>query len=360
VKIIHLLEPGHAIPWILDLVLEQQRLGHDCEIVVMSVDSGMESAAAKNAVRFKALLNNRTSFLKWALNLRRNKLNDTILIAHGFKPSLFCNFFVFSKVKTWVWHHHQPFYFELSQHINRSKKFLLIFLNKWSLIASNKIISNSLQTSQYLDFLGVPKSKIVQVPLGIRLAKESEKIPPFIDHLVDKPFILMVGRLSWEKRYDLALDIFGRLSKDNKELHLLIAGDGPLLETLKLHASNLGISANVHFLGHVHYVPRLMELCRLFLHTAVTESYGQVIMEAVMAQAKVVTATVGIAHELKYAGIPNFWLFQSHDSREIAELLTHVLNLKVTSITDEMSNSGIIERHLQKTAFSELNRKLTP
>lgn len=64
-----------------------------------------------------------------------------------------------------------------------------------------------------------------------------------------KKFLLFVGRLHEQKRVDLLIRAFSRANLNGYDL--MILGDGPLKNELKLLAIDLNVDENVKFLGHL-------------------------------------------------------------------------------------------------------------
>lgn len=104
-----------------------------------------------------------------------------------------------------------------------------------------------------------------------------------------------VARLVPVKRHDLLLEAFGRVAKDNPEFHLLVAGDGPLLATLKQKAANLASGSKVHFLGAVADPRPVLWASDLFVLCSDSEGQPMALLEAMAAGcAPIVTAVGGV------------------------------------------------------------------
>lgn len=92
-------------------------------------------------------------------------------------------------------------------------------------------------------------------------------IPMHAFPAVDRPFpadgkwkFVQACRLIEKKGLDVALKSFAEFVTEFPEATFTIAGDGPLLESLKLLAAELGIAANVHFAGFLTE----KQLCALY------------------------------------------------------------------------------------------------
>jgi glycosyltransferase involved in cell wall biosynthesis len=83
------------------------------------------------------------------------------------------------------------------------------------------------------------------------------------------------------KRLDVAIDALAELGSD--DVHIVVAGDGELVDEFRARAATRGVSERVHFLGAVPHpeLPDVLRACDLFLLTTEPpESFGIVLIEA--------------------------------------------------------------------------------
>jgi colanic acid/amylovoran biosynthesis glycosyltransferase len=135
-------------------------------------------------------------------------------------------------------------------------------------------------------------------------------IPPAIDTAVFSPppgtaaespaearplRILSVGRLTWEKGYEYALQAVRLLLDQGVACEYRIVGAGAYLEALAFARHELGLAAHVHFLGAraPAEVRAQMGWADVLLHTAVAEGFGNVVLEAQAMQLAVVCSDAG-------------------------------------------------------------------
>lgn len=90
--------------------------------------------------------------------------------------------------------------------------------------------------------------------------------------------LLAVGRLATQKNYSLLLDAVAPCP----DLHLVIAGDGPLRPALEGQAKSLGLDKRLHLLGHVHSdrMPDLYRACDAFALASLFEGQSNALLEA--------------------------------------------------------------------------------
>jgi len=109
----------------------------------------------------------------------------------------------------------------------------------------------------------------------------------------DRPLLLYVGRVAFEKNIEFLLRTFVRVLSRRPEALFVIAGEGPALAQLTRLARDLGIQDSVRFIG---YLDRRTELpdCYaagdVFVFASRTETQGLVLLEA-MAQGTPVVST---------------------------------------------------------------------
>ncbi|XEC93686.1 glycosyltransferase family 4 protein [Paenibacillus tarimensis] len=110
----------------------------------------------------------------------------------------------------------------------------------------------------------------------------------------DRFVVLYVGRLAPEKHVDIALEAFGIFQREICPNALfIVAGDGPSAELLKQQAEQGGIDAR--FIGFTK-LPQLQQwyaASDVFLFPSATETFGNVVLEAMSCGTAVIVADKG-------------------------------------------------------------------
>lgn len=107
-----------------------------------------------------------------------------------------------------------------------------------------------------------------------------------------RPMALYVGRVAYEKNIDFLLRMAVELRKQQPDMLLVIAGEGPAEKHLHALTESLGLHQNIRFIG---YLDRNTELnacyaaADVFVFASKTETQGLVLLEA-MAQGTPVVA----------------------------------------------------------------------
>jgi sugar transferase (PEP-CTERM/EpsH1 system associated) len=115
-----------------------------------------------------------------------------------------------------------------------------------------------------------------------------------------------VGRLQPVKNQAALLDAFAQLGRRDPRclarLRLAIAGDGPMLATLRARADALGIAERVWFAGSVGNVASILRQLDVFVLPSLNEGISNTILEAMATALPIVATDVGGNAELVVDG----------------------------------------------------------
>jgi len=109
---------------------------------------------------------------------------------------------------------------------------------------------------------------------------------------------LAVGRLHRDKDYITLFSAFGKVLEVNKNVVLIIVGEGDLESDLKQYCKNLGIDHAVNFLGRRNDISALMNMCNCFVLSSVFEGFGLVVAEAMATETMVIATDCGGVSEV--------------------------------------------------------------
>lgn len=163
---------------------------------------------------------------------------------------------------------------------------------------------------RYVRVGAVPRRKIRYIPNGV----DTERFKPNPeDRLrvrkelgVDGFVWLVVGRFDPQKDYPNMLQAFARVVRKYPDTVLLIAGDGPLRETMENLAQELGIEKHVKFLGIRRDIPQLMNAADAYVMSSSWEGMPNVLLEASATGLPVVATDVGGNREIVLEGKTGF------------------------------------------------------
>lgn len=294
----------------------------------------------------------------------RKKESINFLLLHGHKASLIgAKAARISNLNFGIVHHVQPKYFELLKTRYPLRGWVHQLIYRYYIKRATIIQALSKEVTHSLTTLGCDPQKIMAVGHGVDFDAFQKSLENPVGDVFRKPGfprILMVGRLAWEKNYPLAIEVFAELYKSYPEAQLLIAGSGPAENEIKLLIERFNLSENVSLLGRVENVPRLMVNSDLLMHFALTESYGQIYIEACLSGLPIFTFPVGIAMDLAAESDPLIHLLSENNpewiSGQICQFLTSSPN-KQPLDTSFMRNRYC--KHDQEKVFQEISNYLT-
>jgi glycosyltransferase involved in cell wall biosynthesis len=178
---------------------------------------------------------------------------------------------------------------------------------------------------------GVPHQKIAVIPYGFDMKHwqpdlaAREKIRNELG-LNGKIVLGAAGRLYWIKDYPCLLKAFAAVDTELKNVILLIVGGGEQGPLRKL-AQDLGIQDRVVFAGLRADIVDVLAAMDVFVHSSLTESFGQVIVEAFVSGKPVVSTNVGVAREIIENGVNGF-VVPTGDCEALRKALEAILRMR--------------------------------
>lgn len=158
---------------------------------------------------------------------------------------------------------------------------------------------------QYLrQVLRLPEEKIRVITNGIEgferiSAAERREIRAGWEFSEDDVVVVSVGRMhEMPKRMADTVHAFAMLRKTHPTAGLILIGDGPDRPMLQELAKSLKVDHATRFLGYRRDAGRLMGGGDIFVSASMRESFGQAIVEAMLAGLPVVTTPVGGPSEI--------------------------------------------------------------
>jgi glycosyltransferase involved in cell wall biosynthesis len=114
-----------------------------------------------------------------------------------------------------------------------------------------------------------------------------------------------VSKHFWIKNLEALVRAFAQLLEFTPDAHLVLLGLGDSSELAAL-ALRLGIAPNVTMLAPRTDIPQVLASFDVFVHPALAESFGLVIIEAMAMGRPVVATPVGIAGDVIEDGVSGF------------------------------------------------------
>lgn len=159
---------------------------------------------------------------------------------------------------------------------------------KWFYAKSNIVLAPSREIIKKIDILKKPTAIF---PRGVDIEKFN---PNFKTKQNKIPVALYVGRLSTEKNLDLLVEIF----KNRKDCHLWLVGDGPYKAGLKAQLPK------ATFYGYLtgKELSKVYANADFFVFPSITDTFGNVILEAQASGLPVIVTDIGGPQELVSQG----------------------------------------------------------
>lgn len=151
----------------------------------------------------------------------------------------------------------------------------------------NICVSNGLG-KEFVDLMKYDREnvRVVYNPVSVDEIKRKSKEPL---NFSSKPYFLSVGRLTKQKRFDRAIDVFYK-GNFYRDYYLVFLGQGEKKGELLQQAKDLKIEERVIFAGWQYDVYQWMKNSSLLLHTSEREALPMVLIEALAAGTKIVAS----------------------------------------------------------------------
>jgi glycosyltransferase involved in cell wall biosynthesis len=114
----------------------------------------------------------------------------------------------------------------------------------------------------------------------------------------DEIAIGAVGRLEPQKRFDILLETFAAVRRENPRVKLFIVGDGSLSGALASHVGRLGLGDACRLLGHRTDVVDLHHAFDLFVQSSAYEGTPNAVLEAMALETPIVATDAGGTAEI--------------------------------------------------------------
>jgi len=152
-----------------------------------------------------------------------------------------------------------------------TKKTYDLFKEKYEVDKNIYIIPTGIEIERFY-VENVDSKKVEEIKKKLGLKKKSFNV-------------VFVGRLAKEKNVDLLLSAHKNIIDKNKDINLIIIGDGPDMEEYKETSKKLGIDSNVIFVGKVPWeeIPAYYRIADVFATASTTETQGLTVIEAMAA-----------------------------------------------------------------------------
>jgi len=216
-------------------------------------------------------------------------------------------------------------------------------VERWITNRADRVIACSYyMREQVVDIFGVEEKRVVVIPNGIDPEDLHPQDESELERLraefaaPDERLVLLIGRLVYEKGFQLALEAMPRLVREVPGTRFLVAGSGTHEAELRRQATELGLDDHGTFLGWIgddvlHSLYRIADVCVV---PSIYEPFGLVALEAMASGCPCIVADTGGLREVvphEEAGLR----FRPRDPEALGEMVERVL-------TDSELRAGLI------------------
>jgi glycogen(starch) synthase len=204
-------------------------------------------------------------------------------------------------------------------------------VERWVVNRAERVITCSAYMREHVaDIYGLEEERITVIPNGI---DPSELVP--VDDLEtlrsrfaarDERLVLLVGRLVYEKGFQLALEALPGLIERLGDVRFIVAGSGTAEHELREQARELGLDEHGTFLGWIgdDVLHSLYRIADLTVVPSIYEPFGLVALEAMASGCPCLVADTGGLREV----VPNEDVglrFRSRDPSSLAAMAERLL-----------------------------------
>lgn len=184
--------------------------------------------------------------------------------------------------------------------VNKVIKYIYSLKNVVKIVTVSKGIRES-----FIENLGMTKDGIITIynPYNIdEIKKLSKENLGEYSSLFEHQVLSITGRLTMAKGHWYLLRVFKVLKKKNRDLKLMILGDGEMQEELIVLSDDLGLktysvwseeefddSFDVYFMGFQKNPFKFVKASKLFAMTSLWEGFGNTIVEAMACETSVIS-----------------------------------------------------------------------
>ena len=206
-------------------------------------------------------------------------------------------------------------------------------IERWMANRAEQVIACSAYMRDHIcDIYGIEEDGVAVIPNGIDPADlqpwDEAEMRRFRSRFAapEEKLVLLVGRLVYEKGFQVALEAMPRVIEELGGVRFLVAGSGTHEQELKEQASTLGLDAHGTFLGWIgdDVLHTLYRIADLTVVPSIYEPFGLVALEAMASGCPCLVADTGGLREV----VPHEEVglrFRSRDPGSLAEVTIRVL-----------------------------------
>jgi glycosyltransferase involved in cell wall biosynthesis len=335
-KVLHIipsLNKGGAERITLD-ICKALTLRSDCEVLLVlmrddrsyEIPSQLSYKVTSSRIKLSVWKKNRYQLTD--LNQIFTSFQPTIVHSHLFEAELLSRGLL-KKGVTYITHVHDnitqfsPFQTKATLKRKIADYYERFWIFKRYSKVKNQFISISSDTTRYLEAVLPTSFKETIFPLSnaIDYDRFYSDQPRYLPN--GKLRLISIGSLVPKKNQLLLIEIATLLKSTDIDFELLILGEGPERPQLEEEIAVQGLTGMVQLLGNVHDVPFYLHQANLFIHPAIYEPFGLVLLEAMAAGVPVISLDGGGNRDILVDG-KNGYLISENHARSFVEKIYHL------------------------------------
>jgi glycosyltransferase involved in cell wall biosynthesis len=204
-------------------------------------------------------------------------------------------------------------------------------------LADKVITVSNLTRKTVVEKYGIPPEKVVTVYNAVEPLPERKNT--MIKRVPGMKTVAFLGRITVQKGPEYFVEAAKMVLKRLPDARFVMAGSGDMMNDIIEHAARLGITDRFHFAGFLNNeeVHQLLDVSDVFVMPSVSEPFGIVPLEAMLAGVPVIISKQsGVAEIVNYAFKTDFW-----DTYAMADAIYGLL--KYPALAKMFSKHGAIE-----------------
>lgn len=351
IHIITTLERGGAEKHLLDLSAAQTRSHKQVKVIPLKGLNTLEHEFIKNGIEVLNFLLNRPFVVQIFLLYKYKRSSFVILHAHLPRAEILAAICRRKNILIVTRHNAENFlpnFIRLSSLLSRlvvkrAKRVIAISIAVKNFLIRNEEISNK----SLIDV--VYYGKDLSRTINIYTRKEVQTFKEEINLRKEVILIGTISRLEEQKDLPTLLKAFKSIHVSHPNTHLLLAGDGKLLEKLKTLANILEISSSVHFIGKIQEIDLFLQSIDCFVLSSKYEGFGLVLLEAMQNNVPIVATNISAIPEVmgnEYPFLANVGNFNSFASK-IENILFAESNFNFKKYYDKRLNYFSLSKEVE-------------
>ncbi|MCA9408746.1 MAG: glycosyltransferase family 4 protein, partial [Candidatus Omnitrophica bacterium] len=176
------------------------------------------------------------------------------------------------------------------------------------------------------------------IPLSQNGIRKAEDIFVRYPQLRERKIIFMAARLAEGKNLELIFELAAQLKDDFPEILFLVAGDGPLMEKLKIESKQKDLEKHILFIGFYTPVKELLNISDVVIHPSLMELHSITVIEALSMEKPVLVSQHVGCHDEWFTHRKNAFLLDPYQPQQWSVVIRELL--EDDFLSKEISKKG--------------------